>query len=462
MKRDNNYVPESTAQISSLLKGTVIGDAAAQLSKNRLFPIETTSLMALSVASYACSIGYCVQYEDGDKLPIGIYAIAEQPSGAGKSGTLKKLDRGFREAIADENIRRDKIRKQILKSKSDKAGDLEEFEEQELLDNHPITPPVTNTTAEALDKELVRQFGWFCVTSTEQGLLNTLVGGKYSTDGKSSFDLMLKGFNAEDHNEMRVTRQGFNGLPHGGAMCISQDGSVSTVLDSSGSTGLIERFLILIEETNKGRRDRRNARSPEWGHVNHFNNQCKHIATEGLTGSKRLLFSNLKPIKLSTEAWDVLYDLQDDVEPDLGPGGRYHAHIFSSMWSKLDIQVMKVAATLWLMDGKSHEKPIDVETVKVAAAVVISIFKGVVKVCEMKGIVGKSAEEEAVEEYMSKNGRMGKSEREILNAMRHRKIFAQYGNQCVNVAKEALSALIEKGVLQLVITGKVTKIRYAG
>lgn len=461
MKRDNNFVPESTAQISCLLKGTVIGDAAVELSKNRLFPVETTTLMALSIASYACSIGFSVQYEDGDKLPIGMYAIAEQPSGAGKSGTLKKLDRGFREAIMEENIRREKIRKQIMRSKSDKAGDLEEFEEQELLDNHNITPPVTNTTPEALDKELVRQFGWFCVTSTEQGLLDTLVGGKYS-EGKGSFDLMLKGFNAEDHNEMRVTRQGFNGLPHGGAMCISQDGSVSTVLESSGSTGLIERFLILIEETNKGRRDRRNARNPKWGNVNHFNNQCKQIASDGLRDSKRLLFSNLKPIKLSSEAWDLLYGLQDDVEPDLGPGGRYHAHIFSSMWSKLDIQVMKVAATLWLMEGKSHQQEIDVDTVKVAATVVIAIFKGVVKVCEMKGIVGKSAEEEAVEEYMSKNGRMGKSEREILNAIRHKKIFAQYGNQCTNMAKEALNALIEKGILQLVVTGKVTKIRYAG
>ena len=456
------FIPHSTAVISPVLEGTLIGEAAKQLAKNRLFPVETTSLMALSVASYAASIGYCVQYEDGDRLPIGIYALAEQPSGAGKSGVLKRLDRGFREAIAMENEKRAKVRKQIMKSSADKKGDLDEYEEQQLLDNHNITPPVTNTTAEALDSELTKQFGWFCVASTEQGLLNTLVGGKYNSDGKSSFDLMLKGFNAEDHNEMRVTRQGFQGLPHGGALCVSQDGSVSTVLENSGSTGLIERFLILIEDTTKGTRKRADARNPKWDAVDMFNTQCRYIATEGLNNSKRLSFNALKAISISKEGWDVIYKLLDDVEPDLGPGGRYHAHIFSSMWSKMDIQIMKVAATIWLMDGKSPDKKVDKETVELSAAIVTEIFKGVVKVCEMKGVVGRTAEEERVEEYMSKNGRMGKSENEILNSVRKTKTFALYGNEARAKAKEALDSLVMKGILQCITTGQVTKIRYAG
>lgn len=456
-----SFIPKSTAIISPVLSGTLIGDASSELAANRLFPVETTTLMALSVASYAASLGYCVQYEDGDRLPIGIYALAEQPSGAGKSGVLKRLDRGFRDAIAVENERRIKVRKQIMKSSNDKKGDLDEYEEAQLLDNHNITPPVTNTTPEALDHELTKQFGWFCVASTEQGLLNTLVGGKYS-EGKSSFDLMLKGFNAEDHNEMRITRQGFQGLPHGGALCVSQDGSVSTVLENSGSTGLIERFLILIEDTTKGTRKRKEARNPTWENTDAFNAQCNHIATEALNDSKRLNFSSLKPIKISKDGWDVIYQLLDDIEPDLGPGGRYHAHIFSSMWSKMDIQIMKIAATIWLMDGKSPSKPVDKDTVMMAAAVVSEIFKGVVKVCEMKGVVGRTAEEERVEEFMSKNGRMGKSENEILNSVRKTKTFTLYGNEARAKAKEALDSLVKRGILQCITTGQVTKIRYAG
>ena len=131
------------------------------------------------------------------------------------------------------NIRKPIIDRFISElEKREKAGgtsevvtEVEPYEEEELERNFIIQPPITDATPEALDKILNGQHGFFIANSTEQGLANSLIGGMYSEKG-NNFDVLLKGFNAEWHSSSRVTRDGFSGKPHGGVLCISQDGLI--------------------------------------------------------------------------------------------------------------------------------------------------------------------------------------------------------------------------------------------
>jgi hypothetical protein len=453
------HIPKSTADISCLLSNTYIGAAAREISTDIEFPLETATLMALSIATFSAGVGNAVCYEGGtDAIPIGLYALAEQPSGTGKTGVCTKLSRGLELGIERENEKRLPTVRQIMKSQAETKGELNDYEREEMERNHIIGKPVTNTTPEALDSKIAKQGGWFCLTSTEQGLLDTLIGGMYS-EGKSNFDLMLKGFNAEFHNELRVTRTSYEGRPHGGVMCVSQEGSITTVLDNSGSTGLVERFLMLIEGDMRGHRTYERGRS-DGKLVKLFNAKCAEIIENSFPNRRSLAFENANKIHISSAGWKLINNYRRDNERNLASGGRYNANIFNSMWSKFDIQVMKIAATLHLFNDQPHNKKIPKETVQIAMSIVIELFTGVVKICELKGIVGKSAEEADVESYFNKNCKgMGKQEREILDALRRRKVFKQYGNDARAKAKSAMDALLEKGIIQVVTTGTVTRYR---
>ena len=453
--------PESTAYINRFLEETIIGKAAKQVATKMEFPEETATLIALSMASFSAGIGYRVLYEDGEPLPIPLYALAEQPSGVGKSGIFNKLGKGLRSAIEIENARRVAVRSEILKSQEENGG-LNDYEEQELKDNHKILQPITNTTPEALDKALANQGGWFLVSSSEQGLLNTLVGGMYN-DGKKSFDLLLKGFGAEEHNELRVTREAYDGLPHGGVCCVSQSGTLLTVLENSGSTGLVERFLMIIEKQLRGHRTFANRNSPS-DQMAIFNDKCQEIANRGFSKHKSLEFHNLTDLKINKAGWDEIYKQRVLVEPLLAEDGKYNAEIFSALWSKMDIQIMKIAATVHLMSAAANDMTIKKDSVLVAICITKEILKGVVAICEKKGIVGKTTELSEAEDYMAQFSMQlkAKTERQILDALRRRKVFMQYGDQARAQAKQALNQLIESGLVEMVSNGRTKKYWYRG
>lgn len=452
------YRPESSAMISTFLSDSIIGQCAEEAAINRQFPIETASLMALSVASHAVSTHYCVEYPNGKRLPVGIYAIGEQPPGTSKTSVMEYFLDGIHEALIKINQGRSEVRKQILKSKDDKKGVLDPYEEAELAKAFHIQAPITDTTPEALDSILNNQGGFFIANSTEQGLANSLIGGMYSDKG-SNFDVLLKGFNAEWHSSSRVTRTGFSGKPHGGVLCISQDGLIETVLGNSDSTGLCERFFVMLEGNMFGHRDFSMA-GPEIKRKE-FCDLTRALCMK-LADLEFLDIDSLVPLKICKKGWSLIIEQKQDLESSLADNEKYDASMFRGMWSKMDIQIMKVAATLHVYDGGDSTKQINQDTIKRAIAIVKELLRGVVSICEKKGFIGKSVEEESIEEYMSKNGRMGKSENEILKAVSKRKVFKQYGGNARQRAREAFESLVNRGVICMVQTGTTIRYRYNG
>lgn len=59
-------------------------------------PANTVLIAGLSVFSSIACRKYCVSYESGGTLPIGLYSVLEQPSGTGKSRALKVFQKPFK------------------------------------------------------------------------------------------------------------------------------------------------------------------------------------------------------------------------------------------------------------------------------------------------------------------------------------------------------------------------------
>ena len=232
-----------------------------QIAAEAHLPVNTVFIAGLSVYSSMLARKYVVNYENNYPLPIGIYSVLEQPSGTGKTRCLDTFQRPFYEI-------QKRLRKQAsenlkplidLEEKGEKLTD-EQTEEKDLLlkalKNLKEALFVTNSTPEALEKTLNNTLGFFSAISSEQGLFNSLLGNSYKSQGNSNNnDVMLNGFDGGYVNSIRVTRDGFNGKVVGAVCCFAQSGSIENVLNASNGTGVSERFLMLAEPHNLGKRD---------------------------------------------------------------------------------------------------------------------------------------------------------------------------------------------------------------
>lgn len=452
-----NYKPESSASISPLLAETCIGQAASQVASNRQFPTETAHLVALCVASQAASAAYCVD-SNGKRMPIGLYCLGEQPPGSAKTSAVEDLQGGIMEAVAEVNKKRKEVLKRIAESERDNKGKLNPQEIEDMEKNHIIKAPMTDVTAESIDKNLTQSRGWFMLASTEKALIGSLIAGNYS-DGKSNKDILLKGFNGEWHASDRVTRNGFYGRPHGSMLAISQEGTIDEVLKSSSGSGLCERFLMILEGNMMGFRDPYKY-GGDTGKIRHFNNVTKSLFSDVTD----MDIDNMKSVKVGKKAHKMVIDQMADIEPSLADGEKYATTMFRGIWSKMHTQMFKIAATIHLTEGKTEKQEIDEETMMISIAVVKEILRGMIQLCEVKGISGKNVELSALEDYMERNakGLSGKTLRQIKDNLGRQEIFKQHGKSKYQKIESAVATLCSNGVIEKRINGSRETYIYRG
>lgn len=449
----STYRPKSSAMINIHLDDTLIGKAAIEASQKKQFPLETATLMSIAIASHAASMTYKINYGDDGVLPIGIYALGEQPPGSAKTGTMGFFQDGFHSAIHDINEKRKAKRKQIEKSEKDKKGDLAEAEEETLAANQHLKVPISDATPEALDSYLCTSNGWFSAQSSEKALINTLIGGMYSDKGSSNNqDGLLMGFNGERGSALRVSRSAYTGNRHGGVAVISQFGTIDRVISASDGSGLCERFLMVSEGSMMGYRDS-SKYALKTAHKQDYKNMVKSIMLRSMSNNS-LDLDDLISLNIAPDAYAALMEQMDMIEPEFRQGGKYCAEILMGMWSKMSFQAMKVAATIHLMEGYDEKKAIDLPTMNKAIIVVKELLNGVAIICEEKGVIGKSAEEESAEDYLRKNALgQGKTMRSIQAALCQRKQFSQYGLQKREKVQETIDMLVNKNLVDKVVTG---------
>jgi hypothetical protein len=419
-----------SAVISIFMDNHLVGKCAIERSDQSVFPRETACLSALAAASHAVGSVYTVCYPDGGYLPIPLYAIAEQPSGTGKSRLVNDFYSGYVDQASKLNKEMAQKKQKLKRSTNDKLkrGDHHGLDEEleMLAEMMEIPKGTTDATPQSLEKVMARHGGFFMVYGTEQNLTKTLLGGFYA-EGKTVDGIINSAFNGEHSSTERAsdTRVTFHGRPFGGIFCLSQEGTIQTVLDSAGGSGLAERFLMIREDDLLGYGDKYESLShndlidivtgrkkPTREMVNQVKtvlptpafDQYKSKMTSLANMRHKLKdceLADLKRLKFAPESWAIIEAAKSIFKRKVAEQETRNAFI-ASMNSKIDIMVMKVSATLHVFDCADYQDVglIPAQTVIDAFSIVSMLFEGVSKISSENNLFGDKAEDDFVFDYI--------------------------------------------------------------
>lgn len=433
----------------------ILKKLSMHISEKTYLPVSTVFLAGLGVFSSIACRKYAVTYQDREKLPIGLYVVTEQPSGSGKSRCLKYFQKPFYEM--SEKIH-DDVKREIAEiMKND--GALDDDEKNRLAElNERLkvlgTLFTTNATAEGLEKGLSESNGFFSAISSEQGLFNVLFGSSYKSDGRANNnDVALNGFDGGYVNSVRVTRKGYCGHVVGGIVCFAQSGSIETLLNSSNGTGLSERFLMLAEPHSLGIRDHERESVIANDFYTEYAEKCLLLESV-MHGADK--FSNSFELYIGDEGFAMIREYLNTIEPHLKDGGKYSHASLRGAASKIDMQIMKIAANLRLLGEKiDFWSGIDDKYIAVAIKIANEMLEANLKLCQDKGVLGCKAEFEAILRLFEDNGKP-RIERAIIQSRAKVSPFKEFSGNKSDQIRNVLNMMVEQGILSKNSIGGIT------
>lgn len=414
-------------------------------------PVSTVFLMGLGVFSSIATRAYRVSYKHGGTIPIGLYVVAEQPSGTGKSWCLNTFQRPFYKAHK-HHVSKCDAQLKALQSTPPTPDTIEIAEYYSKAMQTPLF--TTNTTPEALEQSLRLTKGFFSAVSSEQGLFNSLLGLIYGENKISNNDLVLSGFNGDYLASMRVTRTGFSGYVAGGIVLFAQGGSVESILNQSKGTGLSERFLMLAEPHSLGKRNWKESKSINHDLVKDYDNICQQFIGNVLMNPSD--FEETPTLTINSEGWEKIFLFREELEPHLADGARYSHISLRGAASKVDIQIMKIAANLHLLGGLDVGNVIETDSVDSAIRIVRDLMEANMAILHDKEIIGSKAEYTAILKMFEGNNK-SLTERQITNSRKCVSPFKDFTGNKYELIRKALNELVEQGAILKSVQGeKVT------
>jgi hypothetical protein len=405
-------------------------------------PASTVFLTGIGVFSSIACRRYVVNYQHGGDVPIGLYIIAEQPSGTGKSWCLTTFQKPF---FQTHKLQVDRYKRELEHLESIVESEEKTADAYQALKNLRANPPMplfsTNPSPEALEQSLNFTHGFFSAISSEQGMINTLLGLSYG-DGKkaNNNDLLLNGYDGGHINSQRIGRAGYCGHVVGGLVSFAQNGSIEKMLDASNGTGLAERCLFAAEPHYLGKRDKWRSTAIDSQLLAEYGD----MATELANLMYRNIDNDLYALTITSTGHRIITEYLVGIEPYLADGDKYSHSFMRGAASKLNIQIMKLAANLHLTNGQFFENIIPDQLVNSTIAIVNDIFCASVQIAHKKGVAGDKAEFEAVINYLTGKS---KTEREMINSLNRTLPFKNYsGNKSVAI-KKTIQNLASQGVI---------------
>lgn len=424
---------------------------AGDIAKATHLPEHTTFLTGLGIFSSIACRKYKIDYKNNGSLPIGLYVIAEQPSGTGKSRSNSLFQTPFNKAHYEY--------KKELKSKADainkkKEKDRTEEDNALLLQCNKKQIPffITNSTPEALEETLKYSNGFFSTVSSEQGLFNAMLGLCYGDGKASNNDLLLNGFDGGDISSIRVTRDGYSGKVVGSAVMFAQSGSIETILTKSNGTGLSERFLLLAEQHKLGERNHSIDLPIDKELLTKYNLLCEKLAKDILVNNKDC--NDLISLKICDAGHQLIAEYRNTIELDLADGGKYSHISLRGAAGKINMQIMKIAANLHLLDSQQNET-IAIEYVRSSIDIANAMLEANLKLCIDKGIIGKKSEWVAIIGYFERNHDKTNSYRKINNCLRKQLPFKNLTGNKSAALRKALEEMIESQLITKTTVKKV-------
>ena len=415
-----------------------------QTAQQCQLPESTVFLNMMGIFSSVACRQWSVLYATGGRLPIGLYVVTEQPPGTGKTRCQSIAQRPFvdiktrlqadiKRTIAELSTQEERTEDNEAELSAAKAREA-------CVKNRTF---VTNATAEALEVQLLLSGGFFSAVSSEQGLFNSLLGMSYS-QGANNNDIILNGFDAGYVSSCRVTRDGYHGHVIGGIVLFAQDGSVEKILDSSNGTGLAERFLMLCEPHNLGKRDHHRKVHIDSELLEDYAERCifaEHVYQEPVT------FDDLLSLSLTDTGYRLITDYRQQIEPDLADGGEYSIVALRGAAAKIDMQILKIAANLWLLTrDDAYQANIPDDIVGAAIQIANDLLDSSLEICNAKGIAGNKSQYQSILNLFDKGGAY--TERQVIQSRSKVKPFKDMTGSKSMAIRSALDSLVAGGIIQ--------------
>lgn len=335
----------------------IVESMAAEVARVIQFPIDTTYMFGLGVVASVLTLNSTYRYHN-DTKPVNLYIASAQPPSSGKSGVhsyfMKPVDRNFasintknaaaRQSIQSDIARHEKEMKGANEAAKLAIGELMEKLYQELSETPIYRWSPTDTTPEALGEMALAQGGYFAVNADEAEALNTLLGATYGDSAaKKNYGVVLKGWDGERLETLRITRECSAGNVRGTINVLAQNETIETLLAAgSRGRGVSERFFIVREPTLKGAR--------KYGTGAHVNEQVidsYNQLIDALFLEEEICFS-------FTERAEKLIAIELNLlEPKLGPKGKYGHDMISGFFGKYDKHVRKLSCVLKAIESFS-------------------------------------------------------------------------------------------------------------
>jgi len=327
-------------------------------------PPALAGCLALAIISVAVAGMAQVTVKSSWSEPLNLFTMVSLPSGTRKSAVfgimthpVSHWEIGKSKEISSE-IARAQFKRQLMERRMGKLqkeaakGDDEAAEDAEALavrlDNHrvPISPQLftTDATPEAVAKLMAEQGGRAAVLSADGGgIVDILSGARYGKHGRSNFDIFLQGHAGDTVRVDRASRQHSPIRLDSPALSLALAVQPRVVEDCYRNEdfrerGFLARILLALPPNPLGTRD---VDSPG------IRDQVQDIYNEAVMSLLGIPRDGAPSnLVLSDEAWKLLRDFSEELEPELAPGGKYE-HM-SGWASKLPGQIARMAGLLHL------------------------------------------------------------------------------------------------------------------
>jgi len=438
-------------------EGHLLSRMSLAIASDADLPVNSVFLIGLAIFSAMSCRSYVVEYYDHKPLPIGLYVTVEQPSGVGKTRclsafvapflkTYKKLFSEKKKVIVDSQ-------EHLIEKEIDalEAG-LREFSKRYFI---------SNTTPEGLETSLDSTGGFFGCISSEQALLATLIGDIYknaSVEKPKNNEVVLSGFDGGFYNGARSSRISYSGDCVGAIACFSQHGSVLSILNASNGTGLSERFLMAAEPHKLGTRIIKLVGDEHLHLEVEYSNQCEHLCS---VLNEPVEFDSLMRLRLTDIGYQLIVNYQNKIENLLTDGGRYSSIGLRGSAAKINMQIMKIAANLHLLERQnrfdSNCHIISNKLVLVAIGIAGELMESNYQLSSTLGIIGDKAEFQSIINLFERDNRP-KLERNIINAKIQSIPFKNFSGNKSTAVRNCLELMVEQRILKLIVSTEGKKL----
>ena len=281
--------------------------------------------------------------------------------------------------------------------------------------------------------------------SSEQGLINSIFGLSYKSNGNANNnDLILNGFDGGFISSCRVGREGYHGVVVGGFVAFAQSGCVEIIIEVSGGVGISERTIFLVELHYLGQRDHLRFVQVDPELEAEYARRCQFARN---IFEKPLGFDDLLNLKVSPNGHRLIAEYRNKIEPELADGGRYSHISLRGFASKINMQILKLATNIHLLDRDDDYQPNIPDTlIEAAIAMANDLLEANLELCIAKDLIGQRARFSAILKVFEKD-RTPRTERQLIMSRKCVEPFKSYTGNKSDMVRQTIAEMVNDGII---------------